>query len=278
MFTHRLITGCWMLLAVMGCQVESDPISPERTAAAMANVRLKGIVASGDNGGLGPGFVTTNYEYDQQDNLIRAIVPETGTMSGTQTSEFYYDPQGRLTKYRILNEVPNYLGIVGAQSDFTYTDTTTHRSWLAVYTDGQLQVDTGEPNARETYRYDDQGRVVYLLQEGIIRFGSETSQSFEYVYENGNVVKVITRDGFNQIEFTTHYEYDDKINPYYKKSTILGPVVNGSKNNVISSRINDNTPQRKEYTYNDQGLPLTQTYVSQGAVLRYEYEPSQSTL
>lgn len=76
-------------------------------------------------------------------------------------------------------------------------------------------------------------------------------------------------DAFDNIKFTITYEYDDKINPFYQMNYLSDPVIYCSRNNVISSQVNDKAPSRREFAYNEQGLQL-KTDVYGGSVLTYE--------
>jgi len=280
MFAYRL-TGGLLLLAVMGCQTESETLSPQealpssllRTTTTMpTNVRLKQIVASGNNGGLGMLFTTNYFTYNQAGKLQKAVIPEPSPGVKAQTYEYTYDQQGRLSTYRLLSAEPNYASTIGQQSTFTYGDSTVEESFARVQVDGQLLPPYLEPNLRTLYRFDEQGQITEQIQEGILRYGSETRQRFVYTYANGNVVKQTMLNAADQVEFTISYEYDDKVNPFYGRTSLLDPIAYGSRNNIISARVNNGQPIRREYTYNEQGLPLTQTFVSSGAVLNYEYE------
>ncbi|GAB3280463.1 hypothetical protein GCM10027347_55610 [Larkinella harenae] len=281
MSTFRL-TSCLLLFTVFGCQTEPETLLPQGTSPSNAqriaatipatNLRLKQMVASGNNGGLGPLFTTTYFTYGQGRNLQKAVVPEPSPGVSGLTYEYTYDPQGRLSAYRMLSAKPNDAGIIGKQSTFSFGNRTVEETFAQVRVDGQLLPPYLEPNLLTIYRFNEQGQITEQIQEGILRFGSETRQRFVYTYENGNVVKQTMLNAADQVEFTISYEYDDKVNPYYQWTYLPDPVLYSSRNNIVSTRVNNNQPQRRAYTYNEQGLPLTQTYVSSGAVLNYEYE------
>lgn len=278
MHAHRLLI-CLSLATAVGCQSGHDVITPEtvssadarRTDATASNLRLKQTIASGTNGGLGLVFTDAYFTYIQGRRLEKVTVP-TNTMAGKLMYEFTYDDQGRVVSSRTLNENPNYAGIIGAQSNFTFGEGVVEERMFHVMVDGRVVASDAEPNLKITYRFNAEGQMTEQIQEGIIRFGNETSQRFTYTYENGNLVKLTAMDAFGQVEFTITYTYDDKVNPFYQLRYLTDPILYCSRNNVVSAKVNDNEPVRKAYTYNEQGLPLTQTYVSTGAVLAYEYE------
>lgn len=278
MHAHRLLI-CLSLATAVGCQSGNETIAPEtvssadalRAGATASNLRLKQMIATGNNGGLGPAFTDTYFTYTEGRRLQKVTVP-TNTMAGKLMYEFTYDGQGRVVSSRTLNENPNYAGIIGAQSNFTFGDGVVEEKMFHVMVDGRVVASDAEPNLKITYRFNAEGQMTEQIHEGIVRFGNETSQRFTYTYENGNMVKLTALDAFGQVEFTISYAYDDKVNPFYQLRYLTDPILYCSRNNVISAKVNDNEPVRKEYTYNEQGLPLTQTYVSTGAVLSYEYE------
>jgi len=278
MFAHRLTTYL-LVLAALGCQTESETISPsevssfdtQQTSVMAENVRLKQMIVTGENGGLGPMFTTAYFTYSQGHELSKVVIPSS-TMAGSWTYLYTYDEQDRIKSYRMLREHPTNNGNMGQQVNYSYNNGEILETSVQVQTDGQLIPYSIEPNLRTFYHFNDQGQVTELFQEGVVRFGAETSQRVLYTYENGNIVKVTMINGENQVESVITYEYDDKVNPFYKGTHMPYSELNSSRNNIVSAQVNDNEPQRKEYTYNEQGLPLTQKYVSTGAVLTYEYE------
>ncbi len=277
---YRLISGC-LLLGAFGCQPQSEspsprqlaPSSKQTTASSSAtNLRLKQIVASGNNGGLGPFFTTTYFSYEQGRMLRKAIIPAPSPGADGLTNEYTYDQQGQLSTYQVRYARPIGDGSVAQLNLFSFANNTIAQSYARLGADGQRIPITQEPNARNIYRLNEQGQITEHIMEGIIRFGQETRARYVYSYENGNIVKAAYLNGDDQVEFTIRYQYDDKVNPFYKWIYIPDPVLYSSHNNIISTQINNNTPSWRKYTYNEQGLPLTQTYVSQGAVLQYDYE------
>ncbi|GGC12795.1 hypothetical protein GCM10011325_44560 [Dyadobacter sediminis] len=235
------------------------------------------MLVSGNNGGLGPMFTTTYFKYNPNNQLEKATAP-TSTMAGKLTYEYIYDQQGRLSVYRVLNENPNNEGSIGVQSTFTRSSGKIVQAYARVQASGQLLPPYLEPNLKTTYRINGQGQIIEQIQEGIVRYGSETSQRLVYTYENGNVVKQKMVNAQSQTEFTITYKYDNKVNPFYQKSYLFDPALHCSRNNVVSAQFNSNPPQLRKYTYNAQGLPLTQTYVSTGAVLSYVYEINEGSV
>ncbi|KAA6438547.1 hypothetical protein FEM33_17860 [Dyadobacter flavalbus] len=281
-FTYRLLS-CLLLLTALGCQKENGTVMPDQEASSSStarvsttNLRLKQMLVSGNNGGLGPMFTTTYFQYNQGNQLEKATAP-TNTMAGKLTYEYTYDQQGRLSVYRVLNENSNNEGYVGTQSNFTRSTGKIVQSYARVQANGQLLPPYLEPNLKTTYHINGQGQIIEQIQEGIIRYGSETSQRVVYTYENGNVVRQKMVNAQGQTEFTISYKYDDKVNPFYQKSYLFDPALHCSRNNVVSTQFNNNSPQLRKYTYNTQGLPITQTYVSTGAVLKYVYEISEGS-
>lgn len=278
MFAHRL-TICLLIMAALGCQTGSEIIPPneasslrsQHTAVATENLRLKQMLVTGESAGLGPMFTNTYYTYSQGRQLTKVVMP-TNTMAGAWTYLYTYDPQNRIRSYQMLREKPTNNGNIGQQVNYSYINEEILETSVQVQTDGQLSPNPVEPNLRTFYRFNDQGQITELTQEGVVRFGGETTQRFLYTYENGNIVKLTMINAENQVEFTITYEYDDKVNPFYQWTHMPYSELSYSRNNIVSSRVNNNEPQRREYTYNEQGLPLTQKYVSTGAVLTYEYE------
>lgn len=274
-FAHRLTT-CLLLLTVLACQKEDEVLSPKGLASnpdrtATTNLRLKQMLVSGNNNGLGPMFVNTYFTYTQGRNLEKVTIP-TQTYAGVTTYLYTYDEQGRMTASRYLRETPDNNNFRGSQSNYKYTDSTIIETALRVDAEGNLSPYPTEPNYKITYRLNSEGLVYEELEEGAVVWGSETTLLRRYTYENGNIVKVETTDANGQSVSTLYYEYDDKVNPFYKWTYMFNAVLHCSRNNIVSARTSQSQPQRTEYTYNEQGLPLTKKNVTQGAVLTYDYE------
>ncbi|WP_439555806.1 hypothetical protein, partial [Dyadobacter sp.] len=185
---------------------------------------------------------------------------------------YTYDELGRVTASRYLRESPDDNNFRGSQANYKYTDSTIVETALRVDAEGNLSPYPTEPNYKVTYRLNAEGLVYEEFVEGTVIWGGETTLLSKYTYENGNVVKVETTDAYGQVVSTLYYEYDDKVNPFYKWTYMYNPVLHCSRNNIISVRTSQSQPQRTEYTYNEQGLPLTKKNVSSGAVLTYEWE------
>lgn len=271
-----------LLLSAFGCQTESVTVPPNvtsppasrqiATTTPTANFRLKKMVVNGNNGGFGPLFVTTHFDYLQERTLKQAIIPPTSVNAPELTNEYSYDQQGRLDSYRVRYGQPNGDGSVGELNTFTFRDNTVEQSFARLRADGQ-KMPSLESNARDIYRTNAEGQITEWIQEGIIRYGQLTRARYVYTYENGNILKATYLDANDRVEFTLNYQYDDKQNPFYGWMYTFNPVLRSSRNNVVSVQVNNGTPSKTEYTYNADGLPLTKKDVTNGAVLTYEYEP-----
>jgi len=280
MHIHRF-TICLMLLAAWGCQTDSETILPGEASSAngpqgateipATNLRIKQMLVTGNNGGLGPMFVNTYFTYAKGRELENVTIP-TDTYAGLNTRLYTYDEQGRITVSRSLRENPTNNGIRGYQTNYHYTDSTIVQTDFQVDIEGNLSVNPQAPNYKVTYRLNNEGLVFEEFEEGTIIWGSETTELRRHTYENGNIVKTTTLDAYGQVVSTFYYEYDNKVNPFYKWSHMYSPTLTCSRNNVIGWRTGRSEPQRNEYTYNEHGLPLTKKNVTQGAVLTYDYE------
>lgn len=275
---HRFTT-CLLMIAAWGCQTDSETILPADASAKSqqeatepaTNLRIRQMLVTGDNGGLGPLFTNTYFTYAKGRELDKVTIP-TDTYAGQGTSIYTYDKQGRVTVIRSLREYPTDNGVKGYQTNYKYTDSTIVKTSSLVDTEGNLLVNSLSPNAKVTYRLNNEGLVYEEFEEGKIIWGSETTELRRHTYENGNIVKTTALDPQGQIVVTYYYEYDDKINPFYKWSYMLSPSLTCSRNNAVSWRTSKSAPQRTEYTYNEQGLPLTEKNLTKGAVLTYDYE------
>ncbi|WP_139361687.1 hypothetical protein [Spirosoma sp. 209] len=272
-----------LLLATWGCQQESVTVSPDAASldarsptaatkpAAAQNFRLKQLFVEGYAGGLGPYFVTTHFEYNEGRALKRAIIPPTSAAAPELTNEYTYDQQGRVVSYFVRYSRPNGDGSVGELNTFTFGDNRIEQSFARQLADGQ-KLPTAETNPRHIYRTNADGQMTEWIQEGIIRYGKPTRARYVYTYENGNITRATYLDANDKAEFTISYEYDDKPNPFYRWMYTIDPVLYNSRNNVVSTQVNESAPSRTEYTYTDSGLPATKKDVTKGAVLTYEYE------
>lgn len=278
---YQVILGLLSLFAI-GCQQGTDAVAPALAAttsissstatapATTANVRLKQMTVQGDNGGLGPYFINTRFSYKQGHLLSQVIIPPTSPNATELTNECTYDEQGRLSSYRVRYGQANSDGSVGELTTYTFGDGFIEQKTARFQANGQPL--PSQTNERNIYRLNAQGQVTEWQQEGIIRYGIPTRARYVYTYENGNIVKAAYLNASDQTEFTINYQYDDKVNPFYKWSYSFDPVLYSSRNNSISAQVDQGTVYRTEYTYTEQGLPRTKKDVAKGAVLSYEYE------
>ncbi len=88
---------------------------------------------------------------------------------------------------------------------------------------------------------------------------------YEYMYDGNNIMKIKTTNGTS--ETTTIYQYDNKINPYYKSFYYLQekPLVGLSENNITLYNEEGSTGFNKiyRYTYNEDNLPTSIAFVEE---------------
>jgi hypothetical protein len=274
MRAYKSISSLFLLLAAWGCQTESVLLSPQETTITTqqeTRLRLKQMVVNGDNGGLGPYYVTTRFAYKQDRLLKQAVFSPNSPNPAESTYEYSYDQQGRVSSYLVNYEKSLDNGNTGERHTFNYQENSFEYKAVRVGSDGQ-PLPSQVNNQLDIYRTNQDGQLVEWIQEGIIRYDRPTRARYVYSYANGNIIKATYLNGDNKEEFTVRYEYDDKLNPFYEWMYTIDPVLRYSRNNVVSAQINNSTPFKTEYTYNEQGLPLTKKDVTKGAVLTYEYE------
>jgi YD repeat-containing protein len=145
-----------------------------------------------------------------------------------------------------------------------------------------------EKNSTKIYTYDNNGNLIksenYL---NICEFsydenGRMTRQTFynenersgyiDYTYDNNNNLTTrlhywILSSGKTELQTTTEYEYDNKINPYKAFSSLKIPGQYTNANNIVKETytINHDVDQSKDkvqitentYKYNSRGLPVS---------------------
>jgi hypothetical protein len=281
MFSFRSISSL-LLLALLGCQTESiTPSSrdesatvpqPQAVTSPATNLRLTQMVVTGNNSGMGPFWVTTRFTY-KKDRLLQQAVysPNSPNPSSQLTLEYNYDQQDRVSSYLVRYEQPLDDGNTGERHTFNYKENSFEYKFVRINADGQ-PLPSQVNNLLDIYLTNQAGQVTEWIQEGIIRYGRPTRARYVYTYENGNIVKASYVNGEDKEEFSINYQYDDKVNPFYGWMYAVDPVLRNSRNNIVQSQVSQAPVQKNEYTYNEQGFPLTKKDVSQGAVMTYTYE------
>lgn len=115
-------------------------------------------------------------------------------------------------------------------------------------TDGMISKVVGDSSYTEFF-YNQEGLiekyVVYDLK------GQEYAGNYYEYDPRGNLIQVTYSDGN-----ATHYEYDNKINPFYRMNQRPGWIspFNKSPNNVIKATGRENF--ERTFEYNEEGLPI----------------------
>ncbi|GAB3756461.1 hypothetical protein GCM10028817_26590 [Spirosoma pomorum] len=235
------------------------------------NLRLTQMVVTGDNGGLGPFWVTTRFTYKKDRLLQRAIYSPNSPNPSQLTLDYNYDQQDRVSSYLVQYEKPYDDGNTGERHSFTYKENGFEYKSVRIKADGQPLASQSN-NLLDIYLTNQAGQVTEWIQEGIIRYGRPTRARYVYTYENGNIVKASYLNGDDKEEFSISYQYDDKVNPFYGWMYAIDPVLRYSRNNIVQSQVSQAPVRKNEYTYNEQGFPLTKKEDSKGALMTYTYE------
>jgi hypothetical protein len=203
---------------------------------------------------------TRHYSSDKASNQIKYIYNRTGNLLRKDwynqnnvidfRENFIYE-NGLLTKIKRSANKNEF-----AEVRFTYENglTKSLEYWMEGSDSTLTRLHT------TVYEYSDS-----LISKATTTFynGSPSYYSV-YTYSNGNIVSV------KAYELPTHalleedtYEYDNKLNPFYKLTNQYhGHPVNSSRNNVIHYKIvsykhiPSNPEMFYEYTYNNKGYPV----------------------
>ncbi|GAB2516706.1 hypothetical protein GCM10027085_03320 [Spirosoma aerophilum] len=229
------------------------------------------MVVSGDNGGLGPFWVTTRFTYKKDRLLQQAVYSPDSPNNSQLTLNYSYDQQDRVSAFLVQYEQTGEDGNTGERHTFDYKENRFEYKFVRIKADGQ-PLPSQLNNQVDVYLTNQDGQVTEWIQEGIIRYGNPTRARYVYTYENGNIVKASYLNGNDKEEFHISYQYDDKVNPFYGWMYAIDPVLRCSRNNIVQSQVSQAPIRKNAYTYNEQGYPITKKEDSKGAVMEYSYE------
>lgn len=199
-----------------------------------------------------PNNLISTTEYFYSGGNLSEVVTHMSNSDNNYKYEYIYD-EGVVT---IEKKYINNQYISGSDRTFNYDND--KLSYTLVNEDGIL--------TKNEYTYDNSGRLSIKKQYD----NGNLSETSNYVlYENGNVNKVIKDEG----EYILTYTYDDNKNPvFYSYSGVYFPEI--SKNNTLTRVSNDGFDNLSyTYEYNESGLPIKCTEVSNTStsVTTYEY-------
>ena len=211
---------------------------------------------------------------------------------------FEYDGKNRMTKltgylfdscfgrwYQFLVHELKY-NVVGDLEEYTYR-TETNVTKFTIHKDGNkftLSDDTAtEIRFIELNAHGLPEKCAYLI--GVK--GSE-SWNFDirtYTWHNGNNTKLSVEQDWkygskeDTWSGTYTYTFDDKKSPFYYCTTpkwillhFWGSYYSFNDNNIIDHKLEDSVYLTTEYTYNDYGFPVTQTYSHTTNTTTYTYK------
>jgi hypothetical protein len=187
---------------------------------------------------------------------------------------------GKISK---MNLSPDGITPYGVEMNATYNSKDQIIEVLS--TDNSLGVKYNfENDVIKSMTYIGGAQYVYSYKEnqivkGEMKFGESVVLTLKYEYLNDTLKKVNRYSSDHKLEASYLFRYDDKVNPFKEMNPYLNAMVmnlglpaGSSSNNIIEMKIisykfDENTGEAielnnsldsREFTYNEQGYPLTQ--------------------
>lgn len=242
---------------------------PEKTAQ---KYRIKRIVYEG----MWAIGATTEFEYGSNGKVSQARYVGHDFGRGAPKGLFTYNASNQLTGYDYQYPYADSQGFTGERTAFSYnpqsngpgqpTATILFAQTDFVKPDGTHQLLKHTTSALIN-------NVVSTVRTEAITVGS-TATTDQYTFEAANLTTIKTVIGQDQYET---YAFDDKPNPFLGLfGPDVTPVRRYSRNNMTKATVTYPSGSVRtytiNYTYNEQGLPVTAEWPDTSLRLRFEYE------
>jgi YD repeat-containing protein len=203
------------------------------------------------------GKIHQSFEYNSDNVLVKEAW--FSHCENNPADEFFYIYNGIR-----LDTVKSTIRSLYSSTDLICDPTKGLHSYSAVEYDNQARISriTHENGTVITFQYNTQGFI-----EKRTTAGGGTAYTSTYARDGrGNIISETDTQGN-----TTRYQYDNKINPYYriKKQTDIITAFNNSPNNVVRVESAGNIHEIR-YEYNRADLPVKM--VDNGMAYEFEYQ------
>ncbi|TWR31563.1 hypothetical protein FPZ43_03565 [Mucilaginibacter pallidiroseus] len=235
---------------LFSCKKGEPVIKPEITQ------RLSSTRTINDNGHS----ILTSYAYNDKGQLyLETIKDET---AGSELYQQYIHKDGQLHASEVLNDERklsriNYSHSNGWVSKMRYID-------YDKYQNTELNFELNF-----VYENDLLAKVITINSNG------QTGNNTVYTFANSNITETKTYNSTGTLLSSDTYQYDDRLNPYYKQYGYLYSSLAYSKANIVKAIhrdyvVNTVTTLNYTYTYNKSNQPITQTLLGgQGKIIIY---------
>ena len=242
---------------------------PEKTPKGY---RIKRIVYEG-TWAIG---ATTEFEYGSNGKVSQARYVGHDFGRGAPKGFFTYNASNQLTAYDYQYPYANSQGHTGERTVFSYSPQNNGTGQPAA-TILFAQTDFVKPDGtRQLLKHTTSellNGIVNTVRTEAITIGSAATTD-QYTYSSGNLTTIKTVIGQDQYET---YSFDNKPNPFFGLfGPDISPVRGYSRNNVTEATVRYPSGSVRtytiDYTYNDQGLPITAQTSGTSSRILFEYE------
>jgi len=177
-----------------------------------------------------------------------------GILNSFQFNTFSYDTQNRVVENSLFTTYNNVLNKARIDS-FDYNN---KNQVIKKKTYDKNSSKTFALSYSYTFQYDSQNQ----LEKSIFTYNNDTSRIYNYLWENGNIIKESEYDKKGSLRIEWFYKYDNEKN-YYEKLPFNGYNI-ATRNNIIEVLAKDYTgyldlivnPAIYQYCYNGEGYPI----------------------
>lgn len=263
----RLLLGLAVLtLGLTDCRKKNDP-APGTPGGANAP-RLSRVTNES-------GQLTSEYTYAGDQRLANFKQYTPGNSLPTRTEDYTYDAAGRTERVDVATAIGNIL--TRTQQSVRYNAA----GKIETINTGLVVGTSTVPTDQTTLVYDGSGRLSRVNTLGADGSGGYALSTYDtYAYDaRGNVTKIETFFGNNQVLSRLSYEYDNRTNPFRAVGRLQFSAAFLSPNNATREKYeylgpftgtSPNYDHALTYQYNAAGYPTQAT--QDGIVFKYQYE------